>query len=248
MTEVTSVTLAALRTIPYLQVVPLSELRPLAGQCRVRTTVRGGVIFIEGAPAEGLVVILEGRVKLTRVSARGREQVLHTEGPGATLGEVPVFDGGGYVASAVSLVPARVVVVPRAALLDLCRRRPEVALGVVTVLARRLRHFAELIEDLALRDVTARVARHLADEMRRAGGADVVLAETRDDIAARLGTVRELVSRALSRLRSEGVVSLQGRRVRVLDPRRLAGLADRRSPRPAPDDTTGTSPRYSRSP
>ena len=230
MTEVTSVKVAGLRAIPYLRGVPVGELRALAARCMLRTTSRGGTVFVEGAPAEGLVVILEGRVKLARVSVRGREQILHTEGPGATLGEVPVFDGGGYVASAVSLVPSRLLVVSRAALLDLCRRRPEVALGIVNVLARRLRRFAALIEDLALRDVTARVAGYVADEVRHAGRDDVVLGGTRDEIAAHLGTVRELVSRALSRLRTEGILTLRGRSVRVLDRRRLVRLADRGEP------------------
>jgi CRP-like cAMP-binding protein len=110
-----------------------------------------------------------------------------------------VFDGGGYVATAVSLAPVRLLVVPRAA----------------------------LFEDLALRDVTARVAGYLADETRGAPATEVVLAETREEVAARLGTVRELVSRALARLRSEGVVALRGRRVRIVDHPRLLWLAGR---------------------
>lgn len=152
---------------------------------------------------------------------------LHVEGAGATLGEVPVFGGGGYVATAVAVEDARVLAVPREALLDLCARRPALALGVIAALARRVRAFAALVEDLALRDVTARVAGFLAAEARRACGDAFELTGTRDEIAARLGTVRERVSRSLAALRAAGAVAVQGRRVRVLDPRVLHAVAAR---------------------
>jgi len=162
---------------------------------------------------------------LVRVSARGREQVLHTEGPGATLGEVPVFDGGDYLASAIAREDTRVLFIPREALYEVCRRRPEVALGVIAVLARRLRGFAALIEDLSLRDVTARVAHFLMHEGAEGTTVAFQLPGTREEIGTRLGTVRELISRSLASLEGAGVIELRGRRVRVLDRRRLAALA-----------------------
>ncbi|PYN49193.1 MAG: hypothetical protein DME00_09645 [Candidatus Rokuibacteriota bacterium] len=152
--------------------------------------------------------------------AEGREQTLHVESAGATLAEAPIFDGGGYVATALAETEARLLFVPRPALLDLCRRRPEVALGVIAVLARRVRAFAATIEDLALRNVTARLARLLLTEVRRDGNV-VDLSGTREEVAHRLGTARELVSRSLSQLRAAvGVVWMRGRRVWLTDERR----------------------------
>ena len=157
--------------------------------------------------------------------AEGREQTLHVESAGATLAEAPIFDGGGYVATALAETEARLLFVPRPALLDLCRRRPEVALGVIAVLARRVRAFAATIEDLALRNVTARLARLLLTEVRRDGNV-VDLSGTREEVAHRLGTARELVSRSLSQLRAAGVVVVRGRRVWLTDERRLAVIAE----------------------
>jgi len=224
MTKVTSEVVAALGRIPYLAPLEPRELADLAADCRVKSVAKGARVYTEGEPATGLWMILAGRVRLVRSSPRGREQVLHAESAGATLAEVPLFDGGGYVATAVADEDARLLYVPRAALLALCRRRPEVALGVIAVLARRVRTFAALIEDLALRDVSARLARFLL-EARRDHGDDVELPGTREAVAARLGTVRELVSRSLSQLQVAGLISVRGRRVRILDRRRLAGLA-----------------------
>src|SRR5215475_11491982 len=142
---------------------------------------------------------------MRQVSPRGREQVLHAEGTGATLGEAPLFDGQGYVASAVAIAPTRLIVVPRREVLDLCRRHPAAALAMLEAMARRVRRFAGLVEDLAFREVTERLARYLDAEARASGGtvtagAVVLLALTKEQLAARLGTVRELVSRAFAQL------------------------------------------------
>src|SRR5262245_9521628 len=216
---------SGLAAIPYLASLPARERADLARRCRVRTFARGAMVFSEGQSAAGVWVVLGGRVRLVRSSPRGREQVLHTESAGATLAEVPVFDGGGYVATAVADDHARLLFVPGSALLALCRRRPDVAFGIIAVLARRLRGFAALIEDLALRDVTARLSRFIVTQARRTGDDVVDLPGTRDDVAARLGTVRELVSRSLAQLRRAGVISVQGRRIRILDERRLQAWA-----------------------
>jgi CRP/FNR family transcriptional regulator len=226
MTKVTSAAETTLATIPYLKPLPRDEVRRLAERCVVRDVRRGAHVFEEGAPADGLFVVMQGSVRLVRRSRGGREQVLHVEGPGATLGEIPLLDGGGYVATAVAATPARLLFVPRAAVLEACRRHPDVALGIIRVLARRVRAFAGLVEDLSLKDLTARMAGFLLAESRAARMTTFDLPGTRDDVATRLGTVRELVSRALARLRTDGVVRVAGRRITILDTRRLAELAD----------------------
>lgn len=228
MTNVTPDREAVLAAIPYFRGLPPAALRRVAAQAVVREVRRGQRVFEEGAPATGLFVVMDGRVRLVRVSRGGREQVLHAEGPGATLGEVPLLDGGGYVATAVATEPSRLLYLPRAAVLDACRRHPDVALGIIRVLARRVRTFAGLVEQLSLKDLTARTAGLLLAESRAAGRATFELGATRDEIAARLGTVRELVSRSLSRLREAGVIRVAGRRVTIVDARKLADLADGR--------------------
>lgn len=192
----------------------------------MRDVRRGARVFEEGAPAEGLFVVIEGRVRLVRISRSGREQVLHAEGPGATLGETPLLDGGGYVATAIASEPSRLLYLPRDAIVDACRRHPDVALGIIRVLARRVRTFAGLVEQLSLKDLTARTAGLLLAESRAAGATTFELRGTREEMASRLGTVRELVSRSLGRLRAAGVVRVAGRRVTILDARRLADMSE----------------------
>jgi CRP/FNR family transcriptional regulator len=216
-----------LRRVRYFSSLPASERRRLAARCTVRDLGAGEALFEEGQPCRGLLVVAEGRVEVRQISLRGREQVFHTEGPGAALGEGPLFDGGGYIASAVARVPTRVLFLPRAEVLGVCRRRPAVALAMLRTMARRVRHFAGIVSDLAFRPVTERLARHL--EATAPGpieaGTCIEVTLTQAQLAARLGTVRELVARAFAQLEGSGVITRDRSRVTVRDPARLAALA-----------------------
>lgn len=220
----------ALRRVPYFRSVPAGELARLARRCSQRALRKGEHAFEEGDPCHGLLVVAEGAVEMRQVSPRGREQVLHAEGADATLGEAPLFDGQGYIASAVAIAPTRLVLVPREAVLDLCRRYPAVALAMLTAMARRVRRFAGLVEDLAFRQVTERLARYVEAAAAAAGlplspGTALDLGLTQEQMAARLGTVRELVSRAFTQLERGGAIKRSRSRVVIRDPARLAEAA-----------------------
>jgi CRP/FNR family transcriptional regulator len=220
----------ALRLVAYFRSLPAAELARLARRCRQRALERGEHAFDEGDACRELLVVAEGAVEMRQVSSRGREQVLHAEGAGATLGEAPLFDGQGYIASAVAVEPTRIVVIPKQAVLDLCRRHPAVALSMLEAMAKRVRRFAGLVEDLAFRQVTERLARHLEAGAAAAGGrvaqgTVVDLALTQEQLASRLGTVRELVSRALSQLERAGAIKRSRAGVVIRDPGRLAAAA-----------------------
>ncbi len=222
--------LAALRRVGYFSSVPPAELARLARRCRQRALGRGERAFEAGDPCRGLLVVAEGAVEMRQVSPRGREQVLHAEGAGATLGEAPLFDGQGYIASAVAVEPTRLVLVPREAVLGLCRRHPAVALSMLEVMAGRVRRFAGLVEDLAFRQVTERLARHIEAAAAAAGSpqtprAVVDFQLTQEQLAAPLGTVRELVSRALAQLERAGAIKRSRSGIVIRDPGRLAEAA-----------------------
>ena len=147
-----------LKRVRYFGSLPAAELRRLAGQCVLRALRSGEVLFEEGRPCHGLFIVAEGSVEVRQTSLRGREQVFHTEGPSATLGEGPLFDRGGYIATAVATEPTRVLFLRRADLLDLCRRHPAVAISILETLARRVRRFAGIESDLAFRPVPERLS------------------------------------------------------------------------------------------
>ena len=227
-----------LARVPYFASLGAAELGQLATRCAARTFRLNTALFEEGEPCHGLFIIAEGAVEVRQVSLRGREQVFHTEGAGATLGEGPLFDRGGYIASAVATEPTRALFLRRADLLDLCRRHPCVALAILETLARRLRHFADMVSDLAFRPIPERLARYLDAVPRRRGstGTEIELTLTHAQLAARLGTVRELIARAFLQLEQSGAIIRKRGRVVIRDPARLARLAlgEPSAPIPAP--------------
>jgi CRP-like cAMP-binding protein len=220
-------TTTTLGRVAHFASLPTAELRRLAQQCKVRNLAPKETLFEEGQTCRGLLIVADGRVEVRQISLRGREQVFHTEGAGAALGEGPLFDGQGYIASAVALVPTRVLFLPRAEILRLCQRRPAVAIAMLKTLARRVRHFAGIVSDLAFRPVTERLARYLETSLGKPikPGMSVELTLTQAQLAARLGTVRELVARAFAELEESGVIARDRSHVTIRDPARLAALA-----------------------
>jgi CRP/FNR family transcriptional regulator len=179
------------------------------------------LIFSEGDPCPGLWVIESGLVKIFKSSPSGREQVLAIDGPGHTIAELPVFDGGDYPASALAVRDSSLLFVSRQDFQSLCLAHPNVALKVLRVIGARLRNLVAIIEELSFTTVRSRLAAlllRLAQQGRRTGaGVEFSLQATNQEIAAQIGTVRELVSRNLSRMQAAGIVRLEGRTVLIPD-------------------------------
>jgi CRP/FNR family transcriptional regulator len=222
--------IAALRLTRLFGGLANEEQLALAARAVERRLARGELLFIAGEEARGLYVIVSGAVRAFRAGPDGREQVIHTERAGATLAEVPVFDNGTYPATAVADEDSVVLFIAKEDVRALCRERPEIALAALELLAERLRRHAELVEALSLRAVGQRLARLLLTEARTRGersgpGASFDIVATNGQIAARVGTVSEVVSRALARLHQDGLILLDNRHVTVPDEELLAAYA-----------------------
>ena len=221
---------AALQRTHLFGELDFTDLEALAQRAVERRLERGEMLFMAGETAKGLYVVVEGSVRAYRVNGDGREQVMHVERSGATLAEVPVFDEGPYPSSAAAEEDSFVLFLPREGVLRLCLERPSIALAALRLLARRMRNCAALVERLSLRDVDRRVAQLILEEAgdygSRTGNTIVFqLALTHAQIAARVGSVREVVSRAMARLQQGGLISLDGRQVMVPDEEALRSYA-----------------------
>ena len=215
-----------LRKTPLFANLTDTEMRALAGRVSNRRFERGALLFSEGDPCTGLFLVASGKIRIFKLSPAGREQVLAVEGPGSSFAELPVFDGGNYPASASALEDAEVLFISRKDFQNFCREHPEVALKVIAVVGSRLRRLVGIIEDLSFTTVRHRLIALILRLAQASGtaskeGVRVELTKTHQDLAAELGTVRELVSRNLSRLQAEGFLEVDGRRIIVKD---LAGL------------------------
>jgi CRP/FNR family transcriptional regulator len=199
-----------------------TELNFLAQRAVPRRYTAGEIVFSEGEPCSGLYVVESGHIRIFKSSASGREQVLSVDGPGSSVAELPVFDGGNYPASVAAVEDATLLFVSKQDFQSLCLTHPQVALKVLRVVGARLRRLVGIIEELSFTTVRHRLASFLLrlaqKEGKRAGaGAEVTLPASNQELAAQIGTVRELVSRNLSRFQSEGLIQIEGRNVIIPD-------------------------------
>ena len=220
-------TLDVISTIPLFDGLPQDQLEALAGIVRSRRFNKGEIIFSEGDEADGFYVVVEGVVKIFKLSVEGKEQILHIFEPGEPFGEVPVFAGEHFPAHAEAIAESRVLFFPRDAFVDLIKQIPSLALNMLATLSMRLRQFTVKIEDLSLKEVPGRLAAYLLYLSDEKGGAGSVnLSISKQQLASLLGTIPETLSRILARMTKDGFIEMDGRHIVIRDRARLEELSE----------------------
>ncbi len=204
------------------------EQRALARIAEVREYAPGETLFLAGEKATGLFIVAQGAIVVSRCGMDGRRQILHVfDEAGDVCGEAPVFEGGSYPADAEAERTSRTLYLRRADFLETARRHPDILLTMLAALSRRLMRFVDLIEDLSLKDVTARLAKRLIELSEKDGCRDTIsLASSKTALAEQLGTIPETVSRTLRKLQNQGLIAVDGRSVSLLDRAGLKAVAN----------------------
>jgi CRP/FNR family transcriptional regulator len=195
-----------------------------------KTYERGEIIFAEADEATGFYVNLSGQVKIYKLSIDGREQILHIIHSAEAFAEAALFAGSTYPAFAEALKRTQVLYFPKESFLRLVRGNPQVGLNMIGGLSFWLRRFVDLVEELSLKDVSARFSKYLLDASVRPGSkeAEAIVVElevTKTELASRLGTISETLSRVLRKLRDRGIIHVEGRRITILDRGALEEIA-----------------------
>jgi CRP-like cAMP-binding protein len=208
-----------------------SELQMLTTRSVLKQFSPGELLFSESEPCQGLHVIARGGVRIFKTSINGREQVLAVNGPGESVAELPVFDGGPYPASAVAIDHAEVAFISRKDFQAYCLEHPEVALKVLSVVGARLRRLVGIIEELSFTTIRQRLISTLVKLAQSEGkqterGVEFHLPASHQELANQLGTMRELISRNLMRLQAEGLLDVDARQIVVKDLKGLSAVLD----------------------
>ena len=217
---------AALESVPAFSALGDKALADLAAACRVRPCRAGEAIFAAEAEADAFFLILTGQVKVFRVSPKGDEQILHLYGPGNTFAEAAFWAGGRYPANAQAVSESSLLTVPRRALEAALAKDPSFATGMLLGMSRKLQEFADLIDDLSLKEVPARLAGILLAEAEAAGAYTFDLTQTKRQLAARIAAAPETLSRALKKLTNDRLIDVEGPRIALLDVPALKALYD----------------------
>ena len=194
--------------------------------CPTRNIPAGSQVLSQSQQAKSFYIILTGKVKLYKLSAKGDEQILHMYGPGDTFGEAAMWAGIRYPAHAEALVDSALLVVNRSVLKDLIDQNSDLGLAMLGGMSAKLREFNQLIEHLSLKEVPARLADILLDLPARGGTNTVILKQTKRELAAQIGTIPETLSRVFKKLNAMGLIEVNRSKITILDPDGLADLAD----------------------
>jgi CRP/FNR family transcriptional regulator len=219
-----------LAQVPLFTALDEESATALRGALARRSVRRGDVLFAEGDQGDRLFVVVEGKVKIGRQSADGRENMLAVLGPGEMFGELSLFDPGARAATATALTDAVLVELSHDALRPWLTRHPQVALLLLRALAQRMRRTNEAMADLVFSDVPGRVAKQLIDLAERFGeeradGLHVTHDLTQEELAQLVGASRETVNKALADFAGRGWLRIEARAVVILDHERLARRA-----------------------
>lgn len=213
-----------IKQCPLFSGVTAEDLERLAVVARLRDVDKGELLFSEGETALGFFVVASGAVKIFKLSPEGKERILHIVHPGSTFAEAAIFGNGRYPAHAEPLQKSQVLFFPKKEFLLLLHEHAQIAINMIGGMSRFLRQFAMQIEELTFKDVPARLACYLV-ELAGEEGRVVTLPISKTQLASRLGTVSETLSRTFRKLSDEALLLVEGKVITILDRDRLEDLA-----------------------
>ena len=219
-----SIQLEYLKNILYFSGVSLVELESISRIIFEKTVDRGEMILLEGEPAENLYFVASGVVKVFKTSVEGKEQILSIVRPGESFNDVSIFDGEPNPVSAQAMGPVLLYGIKKNEMEAIVQNHPQIAMNVIKVLVKRVRHLLSLVEDLSFKHVIGRVAKILVEHV----GGEISRGRrlTQQEMAAMAGTAREVVGRSLKELEEAGAIKLDRHRIIITDKEALQKIIE----------------------
>ncbi len=219
--------IGTLRCAQLFSGLPAEDLMVIAGFTQTVSLTKDEYLFHEGEPSRGCYLVQSGAINVHRVNAAGKEQVIHVFRSGESLAEASLASPTGYPANARAVEPSTVLLIPKAPILDLIGRRPDLALRMLGSMSAHLRVLVGMLDDLTLKDVETRMLNWLVKHAREAKHGVIKLPGTKRVLAAELGTSSETLSRTLARLRDQKLISVSGKNITVHAPDTLVTMLRR---------------------
>jgi CRP/FNR family transcriptional regulator, dissimilatory nitrate respiration regulator len=217
----------SLRSCQLFAGLPPADLNEIASFTNVKAVRKGEYLFHQGHPTLGFYIVQQGAINVHRVNAVGKEQVIHVFRAGESFAEATLASNAGYPGDARAVEASQVLLIQKAAFLDLLKHRPELALRMLGSMSVHLRVLVGQLEDLTLKDVETRLANWLVKRCPhpdQSKPVQVELTMTKRVLAAELGTVSETFSRTLAKFREKNLVGVKGKTITVLNPSKLLEL------------------------
>lgn len=214
-----------LKKSPLFSELAADDLAVVADISTIKKYAKGEAVFSEGEPAAKLFILNSGRIEIFKLSAEGKKQIIRIVLPGEVFAEAAMFSGETYPAYADAATDCELLCIAQEEFLDLLKRNPELSLRLLGALSKLLRGFTGVIEDLCLRDVPSRLAKFLLDRSIKENRDFFQLDMKMGDLAQKICTVNETLSRTLRKMRVKGVIDVRGKTINILDKEALQKIA-----------------------
>ena len=219
-----------LRRCPLFAGLKEEDLKRIRSIASIKQVGKKEILFSDGQEAKGFYVILSGKVKLYKISPEGKEQILHVVSAPDAFAEAALFLEGSYPAFAEALSDAQLLFFPKKDFIQLIEKNPQLSINMIVSLSHFLRKFASLIEELSLKEVSSRIAKYVIDlslksskERRNPKEGELDLSKTQ--LASKLGTISETLSRTLGKMKAKGIIDVKKNRIMILNREALEELA-----------------------
>ncbi len=215
-----------LKRCPLFAGLKEEDLKRIRAVASLKQIGKREVLFGEGEEARGFYVILSGKVKLYKISPDGKEQILHIVSAPDAFAEAALFLEGSYPAFAEGLADSQLLFFPKRDFIQLVERNPQLSINMIVSLSHFLRRFASLIEELSLKEVSSRVAKYLIDLSLKSAKEgknpkEVDLDLSKNQLASKLGTISETLSRTLTKMKAKGIIDVKRNKILILNQQAL---------------------------
>ena len=203
-----------------------TEITDLNNIAQIRNIKKKSTLFWEGDEATGFFLLLSGSIRIYKSSTEGKEYTLHIIHPGHIFAEAAIFKGKGYPANCVALEDSVVAFFPKNEFIQLLSTSPQIALKIIGTLSTWLRDFTLMIEELSLKEVPARLASYLLSEYDKSNSKSFDLSISKTQLATRIGTISETLSRTLRKFRDADIIIVTGKNIKIINLQALKSIAD----------------------
>ena len=214
-----------LKQVPLFSGLNSLDLERVSRLVIRRKFKKGQTIISEGQALEGFYIVIAGQIKVYKFSPDGKEQILHIIHPGESFAEVAAFTDGRSPANAMSLIDSDVFFLFKDDMIRLVKDNPQLSLNMLASMSRYLRHMVSIIDELSLKDVPARLAKYMLDLAIASHNRELKLPITKKDLASRLGTISETLSRTFNKLKSRKIIKINGDKITVTNKKGLEQIA-----------------------
>jgi CRP/FNR family transcriptional regulator len=219
-----------LKRCPLFAGLKDEELKRIRAIANLKHVGKREVLFSDGEEAKGFYVILSGKIKLYKISPEGKEQILHIVSAPDAFAEAALFLEGSYPAFAEALTESQLLFFSKRDFIQLIEKNPKLSINMIVSLSHFLRRFASLIEELSLKEVSSRMAKYLIDLSMRLSkegknSSEVELDLSKTQLASKLGTISETLSRTLAKMKAKRIIDVKRNRILILNREALEELA-----------------------